>query len=203
MFRQVAEYSITTHQRVGKNSFKPALLAFLLALLLGAIRLRKSAHRRVPLSRHPPMWFPSCSPACARASGCSAQPRASGRNIFSPAVTSLLMLRCPAARARAGAFRFGAGPLSRCGEESSPAPSERNAKNEHDRKPHLHRMPRNRSAAHQSSHQAGKIPGSTAGMENRFTSGMSHTRRDATVRNTGPGSGLLEGAHRDTSLLQF
>jgi hypothetical protein len=32
------------------------------------------------------------------------------------------------------------------GEESSPAPSERNAKNEHDRKPHLHWMPRNRSA---------------------------------------------------------
>jgi hypothetical protein len=31
VFRQVAEYSITTHQRVGKNSFKPALLALLLA----------------------------------------------------------------------------------------------------------------------------------------------------------------------------
>lgn len=44
-------------------------------------------------------------PAHARASGCSAQPRASGRNIFSPAVTPLLMLRCPAARAWAGAFR--------------------------------------------------------------------------------------------------
>ena len=51
------------------------------------------------------MWFPSCSPACARASGCSAQPRASGRNIFAPAVTQLLMLRYPTARAHAGAFR--------------------------------------------------------------------------------------------------
>ena len=50
------------------------------------------------------MKLPSCSPACARASGCSAQPRASGRNIFSPAVTPLLLLRCPAARAQAGAF---------------------------------------------------------------------------------------------------
>jgi hypothetical protein len=32
VFRQVAEYSITTHQRVENNSSKPALLAFLLAL---------------------------------------------------------------------------------------------------------------------------------------------------------------------------
>ena len=39
MFRQVAEYSITTHQRVGKNSFKPALLAILLALLLAQFGL--------------------------------------------------------------------------------------------------------------------------------------------------------------------
>ncbi|MEQ1887490.1 MAG: hypothetical protein ABL967_20705, partial [Bryobacteraceae bacterium] len=44
-------------------------------------------------------------PVCTRASGCSAQSRAIGRNIFAPAVTSLLMLRCPAARAQAGAFR--------------------------------------------------------------------------------------------------
>jgi len=44
-------------------------------------------------------------PARARVSGCSAQPRASGQNIFSPAVTPLLVLRRPAARARAGAFR--------------------------------------------------------------------------------------------------
>jgi len=49
--------------------------------------------------------FRPVHPACARASGCSAQPRANRRNIFSPAVTQLLMLRCPAARARAGAFR--------------------------------------------------------------------------------------------------
>ena len=49
--------------------------------------------------------FRCVHPAHTRASGCSAQPRASGRSIFSPAVTPLLMLRCPAARARAGAFR--------------------------------------------------------------------------------------------------
>jgi hypothetical protein len=64
-------------------------------------------------------------------------------------------------------------------------------------------MHRNRSATHQSNHQAGKIPGSTAGMENRFIEGMSYTRRNATVRNTGSGSRLLENAHCDTSLLQF
>ena len=89
------------------------------------------------------------------------------------------------------------------GEESRSAPSERNAKHEHNGKPHLHWMPRNRSAAHQPSHQAGKIPGSTAGMENRFIEGMSHTRKHATVRDTGSGSRLLENAHLDTSLLQF
>ena len=58
-------------------------------------------------------------------------------------------------------------------------------------------MPRNRSAAHESNRQADQIPGSTAGMENRFIEGMSHTRNHATVRNTGPGSRLLEDAHRD------
>ena len=147
--------------------------------------------------------FRRVHPVHARASGCSAQPRASGRNIFSPAVTPLLMLRYPAARARTGAFRFGAGLLSRCGEESSPAPSERNAKHEYNGKPHRQWMHRNRSAAQQSNHQAGKIPDPTAGMENRITAGMSHTRHDATVRNTGSGSRLLEIAHRDSSLLQF
>src|SRR5882762_7656227 len=81
------------------------------------------------------------------------------------------------------------------GEESSSAPSERNAKHEHDRKPHLHRMPRNRSAAHESDRQADQISGSTTGMENRFIEGMSHTRHHATVRNTGSGSRLLEDAH--------
>ena len=150
------------------------------------------------------MSFPSCSPACARASGCSAQPRASGRNIFSTAVTQLLMLRCPAARPQAGAFRFGAGLLSRGGgEESSPAPSERNAKHEHNGKPHLHWMPRNRSATLEQRRQADQIPGSTAGMENRFIEGMSHPRHHATVRNSGSGSRLLEDAHRESSVLQF
>jgi hypothetical protein len=43
-------------------------------------------------------------PVRARASGCSAQHRASGRNILAPAVTQLLMLRRPAARAQTGAF---------------------------------------------------------------------------------------------------
>ena len=52
-------------------------------------------------------------------------------------------------RLRPGAFRFGAGLLSRCGEESSPAPSERNAKHEHKRKPHRHWKHRNGSVAHQ------------------------------------------------------
>lgn len=90
---------------------------------------------------------------------------------FAPAVTRLLRLCCPAARARAGAFR----PERRCslgrGEESSSAPLERNAKHEHNIRPHHHRMPRNRSAADQQSHQANQIPCSTAEMENRFIEG--------------------------------
>lgn len=102
-----------------------------------------------------------------------------------------------------GCVSSGAGLLSPGGEESSPAPSERNAKHEHNGKPHLHWMPRNRSAAHQPSHQAGKIPGSTAGMENHFIAGMSYTRKHAALRNTGSGSRLLENAHCVSSLLQF
>ena len=120
-------------------------------------------------------------PVCDRTSGCSAQHRAGGRNIFAPAVTQLLMLRCPAARAQAGAFCQERSCSLGAGEESSPAPSEQNAKHEHKRKPHLHWMPRNRSATRQPTRQAGKIPGSTAGMENRFIEGMSHSRHHATM----------------------
>ena len=108
----------------------------------------------------------------------------------------------PGGAGTGGCVSLGAVLLSRGGgEESSPAPSERNAKHEHDRKPHLHRMPRNRSAAHESNRQADQISGSTAGMENCFTPGMSHTRHHATVRNTGSGNRLLEDAHRESSLL--
>jgi hypothetical protein len=63
-------------------------------------------------------------PARARAYGCSAHPRAVRRNIFAPAVTQLLMLRCPAARAQAGAFRAERSCSLGAGEESSPAPSD-------------------------------------------------------------------------------
>ena len=135
----------------------------------------------------PPRWssadavFRCVHPACVRASGCSAQHRASGRNIFAPAVTQLLMLRCPAARTQAGAFCQERSCSLGASEESSPAPSEQNAKHEHNRKPHLDRMPRNRSAAHQSNHQACEILGSTAGMENHFIAGMSHTRSYAAL----------------------
>ena len=82
---------------------------------------------------------------------------------------------------QAGAFCQERGCSLGAGEESSPAPSEQNAKHEHNRKPHLNRMPRNRSAASQPSHQAGKIPGSTPGMENCFITRMSHTRHHATL----------------------
>src|SRR6266446_5662290 len=37
---------------------------------------------RAAPDRHPPMWFSSCLLACARASGCSAQPRAGRRRWF-------------------------------------------------------------------------------------------------------------------------
>lgn len=70
-------------------------------------------------------------PVCTRASGCSAQHRAGDRNIFAIAVTQLLMLRCPAARAQPGAFCQERSCSLRAGEESTPAPSEQNAKNEH------------------------------------------------------------------------
>jgi hypothetical protein len=50
VFSQVVEYSLSTHQRVRKNSLKPALLAFLLALLLAQfdliIRALALRHRR-------------------------------------------------------------------------------------------------------------------------------------------------------------
>jgi len=67
--------------------------------------------------------FRCVHPACTRASGCSAQHRAGSRNIFAPAVTQLLMLRCPAAWAQAGAFCQERSCSLGAGEESSSAPS--------------------------------------------------------------------------------
>ena len=58
-------------------------------------------------------------------------PLVAPRNIFAPAVTQLLMLRCPAARAQSGAFCRKRSCSLRADEESSPAPSEKNAKHEH------------------------------------------------------------------------
>jgi len=75
--------------------------------------------------------FNCVHPVCTRASGCSAQHRAGGRNIFAPAVTQLLMLRCPAARAQTGAFCQERSCSLGAGEESSSASSEQNAKHEH------------------------------------------------------------------------
>ncbi len=75
--------------------------------------------------------FRCVHPVRTRASGCSAQHRAGGPNIFASSVTQLLMLRCPAARAQTGAFCLERGCSLRAGEESSPAPSEQNAKHEH------------------------------------------------------------------------
>ncbi len=91
------------------------------------------------------------------------------------------MLRCPTAQAQTGAFCQERVCSLGAGEESSPAPSEQNAKHEHNRKPHLHWMPRNRSTTRQPTRQAGKVPGSTAGMENRFIEGMPHSRHYATL----------------------
>jgi RadC-like JAB domain len=59
-------------------------------------------------------------PAHTHASGCSAQHRAGGCNIFAPAVTQLLMLRCPAARVQAGAFRQERGCSLRAVKRAAP-----------------------------------------------------------------------------------
>src|SRR5207249_2829857 len=70
-----------------------------------------------------------------------------GSCLFAPAVTQLLMLRRPVARAHAGAFRSERGcSLGAEVKRAVPLASERNAKHEHDSKPHLQRMPRNCSA---------------------------------------------------------
>ena len=133
------------------------------------------------LIRHPPMRFPLCSSHL--------HPRLWLLRATSRHRSQHLCARChfvadappPGGAGTDGCVSSGAGLLSPSGEESSPAPSERNAKHEHNRKPHLNRMPRNRFAASQPSHQTGKIPGSTPGMENRFITGMSHTRHHATL----------------------
>ena len=153
------------------------------------------------------MRFLSCSPACVRASRCSAQHRAGRRkknvSLRLPSL-SCYVLRCPTARAHAGAFRLERScSLGVEVKRAVPLPSERNAKHEHNRNPHLHRMPRNRSTTHEQLGQAVQIPGSTTGMENCFTSRMSDTRHHATVRNTRSGSRLLENAHSQSSLLRL
>ena len=114
------------------------------------------------------------------------------------------VLRCPTARAHAGAFRLERScSLGVEVKRAVPLPSERNAKHEHNRNLHLHRMPRNRSTTHEQTRQTVQIPGSTTGMENCFTSRMSHTRRHATVRNTRSSSRLLESTYPQSSLLRL
>ena len=203
MFRQVADYSVTTHQLGGNNSFNDALLARLLALKPFK-KLRQSSVNWNSSDRDF-VSFPPCSELQICEGGCSSS--LAFADEFSVVFTRLcprlwllratsrqrskhLFARChsvadaplPGSANTGGAFRFGAGLLSRGGgEESSPAPSERNAKHEHNGKPQLHWMPRNRSATHEQHRQADQIPGSTAGMENRFIEGMSHSRHHATM----------------------
>src|SRR5437762_6855143 len=60
--------------------------------------------------------------------------------------------------------------------------------------------------SHEPNHQTVQIPGSTAGMENCFTTGVSNTRRHATVRNSGSGdrkSTRLNSSHRCISYAVF
>ena len=103
MFRQVAEYSITTRQRVGNNSSRPALLAFLLALLLAQFdsenprivassvgAFHSAGIRRCGFGRvHPPVLAPLVAPRNLAPAG------EGDSRIFAPAVTRLLMLRLP------------------------------------------------------------------------------------------------------------
>jgi hypothetical protein len=106
-----SHYAPNTNQLITNYSFTTRSLALSLALFLskkdGWSGISGLSYRPVCVS-----WLASTDavfrcvhPVHTRASGCSAQPRASGRNTFSPAVTPLLMLRCPAARVWAGAFR--------------------------------------------------------------------------------------------------
>ena len=61
-FRQVAVYSLTTYQRVRTNSFKPALLAFLLAQFDPENpRIVASSVGACHSAGHPAMDLPSCS----------------------------------------------------------------------------------------------------------------------------------------------
>jgi len=145
--------------------------------------------------------FLSCSPACARASGCSAQHRAGRRRWFQSICAcrhSVADAPLPGGASTRGRVSSGAALLSRGVEvkRAGPLLQERNAKYEHDRKPHLHRMSRKFSATAKPNRQAHQISSSTAGMENRFIAGMSHARKHATVRNAGSGSRLLEISHR-------
>ena len=127
-----------------------------------------------------------------------------GSRLFAPARHSVADAPPPGGAGTGGSFRLERGcSLGAEVKRAVPLASERNAKHEHDRKPHLQRMPRTCSATHKQHRQADQIPGSTAGMENCFTPRMSHTRHHATVRNSGSGSRLLESAYSRTSILQF
>ena len=105
-----------------------------LALSLALLKSRKCQFTSISDIRHwasratdqaSPMRYPSCSPACARSFGCSAQHRAGRRR------WSLIVCACRHSIANAppsdgagtrGCVSFGAGLLSRGGgEESSPA----------------------------------------------------------------------------------
>jgi hypothetical protein len=132
-------------------------------------------------------------PPASRASGCSAQFRAT---------TSFVSLHCfllrrPPAR-KPGSVRFVRNRIALPIEAKRAIPflQTRNAKHEHDRKLIL-----NASTAEQH-RQTDKTSKPAAGMENRFTERMSDTCRHTTLPDTGTGNGLLEFAYHQSSLLQ-
>ena len=113
------------------------------------------------LSWHPPMWFSVVfTRVCPRLWLLRANSRRQAKEgvNFCACRHSFADAPLPGGASTRGCVSSGAVLLSRDGgEESSPAPSERNAHNEHDRKPHLHRMPRKCSATGKQDCQTNQI----------------------------------------------
>ena len=125
------------------------------------------------------------------------------RFVCAACVTPLLRLRCPTAKARTDAFRSERiCSIRGKAKRANPLLQKRNASYEHDRKHNRRRMHYPTGSSDRFNRQTNQISIPTTGVENCFIAGVPDTRPTSDVRYAGASGGILEDAHRSTSILQ-
>ena len=125
---------------------------------------------------------------------------------FSLSTTPLVSLHCSGSAARRTKARTDAFRSERIcslrgkAKRANPLLQKRNANYEHDRKHNRRRMHYPTGSSDRFNRQTYQISIPTTGVENCFIAGMPDTRPTSNVRYAGTSGGILEDAHRSTSI---